>query len=176
MAQEIKVETDNIKRMHSFNDRWEILNTFDYEIFKIRCLETISNEINNECTKIEEMWGNPLESLNSMCSNISFILGIKNYPDGFSNFEAKSLYKYLNKLDLKNMNEYIKFIYFLEIILNIENDLIYNEQLALKIAEAFELSNANLKIIKDGNEYCIIYKGVEFLDKTLVIDNLKCIF
>lgn len=170
---EVKAETKNIKLMHGFNSRWSVINEFDYDTFKIRCLETIKNEINNECLKISNLWESATEDLNNLCSKIAFVLGVDNYSDGFSSFEFKPLYKYLYKLNLSNKDDYIKFIYFIEIILNIDDNLINNEQLAIKLAEAIELSNANLKIIKDGDEYCIISRDIDFLDEPLVIDNLK---
>ena len=45
--------------------------------------------------------------------------------------------------------------------------------MAFNIAEAFRLSNANLKIIKNGSEYHIIPINNDFFDEPLIIDNLK---
>lgn len=112
--------------------------------------------------------------LNDLCSNISIIIGIPFTPNGFSDFERKSLYEYINRLDLKKDDEYVDFIKFLEEILNYDYlGKIDNIELAKELHKAFILSNVKLKIMKDDEEFYIFPTNTEILDSALIFDSLN---
>lgn len=171
------IHNDNsihIKR-ELFCKRWNIFEKdIDNNKIKIRCLSVISKLINiaKRPSDFDMNFSNE-DFLDDYCCEVSMILGIDNSSNSFNKFELKDLYKYLLKLDLNKDADFNTFLWYLEITLNYDFD-IYIEQLVLvnKISEALKLSNANIKILKNGDNYELYPIRVDFLDETLIFDNL----
>ncbi len=169
---EVLPDSKVIKREEKFNLRWDIINEEDREKLRFRCVAVITNELNKIKNKFYH-FNEYNDYLNDLCIAISIIIGIPSKTNNFSSFESKYLYDYIVDLDLKNDNNYITFIKFIEEILNYDYlGYIDNYDLAEKFAETFKLSNVKMKIIKDNDEYCVLSTNVEFLDSPLIFDNL----
>lgn len=169
---EIVPNTQIIKRAEKFNLRWNILCEEDREKLRSRCMAIITNEF-NKIKNNKYSFSYFADYLNNFCLKISMIIGIPSKTNNFQSFEAKYLYDYILRLDLKKYNNYITFIKFIEETLNYDySNYINNDDLAKRFAEAFKLSNIKMKIIKDDDEYCIFPTNIEFLDSPLIFDNL----
>ncbi len=157
-----------------FKKRWNIEETEEKEKMKIRCLTIISNYIHNEIYFMKNFdLSNKYIPLNYICNKISIILGVKADNSIYNKFEDKFLYKYINQLDLEEEKNYITFIRFIELFINYDFQFINKKELATSLSEAIKFSCVNLRIIYDNEEYIIINKNVELLDKPLINDNLN---
>lgn len=148
----------------------------DYNKIKIRSLTAISKVLNlaNKPPEFEFVLSKGDDFLGEYCSELSMILGFDDKPNVFDTFEHKELYKKLSKLDLNHNDDYILFLWFLEETLNynFENYVSKND-LVTKISAALNLSNAKVKILKNGNIYELYPTNIELLDEHLIFDNLN---
>ena len=168
---------DVCSRRESFCKRWNVIDdNKDYNKIKIRSLTAISKVLNlaNKPPEFEFVLSKGDDFLGEYCSELSMILGFDDKPNVFDTFEHKELYKKLSKLDLNHNDDYILFLWFLEETLNynFENYVSKND-LVTKISAALNLSNAKVKILKNGNIYELYPTNIELLDEHLIFDNLN---
>lgn len=171
---EIKVTNTNsefIRLKDGFNKRWNIQdNEENKNQLKNRCLSVICNTLN----AIYEYYARE-STITHFCSDVEIVLGIPNSNNSWANFNSTKLYKNLNSLDLERIEDYNTFMYFLETALNHSYYMrsVDNNLLATRIAEALKLSNANVIICKNENNYELYPIDVEFLSEKLVVDVLS---
>lgn len=163
----------NIIRMNNFNDRWGISDVENRNDLKTRCLLVVSKLIASEISNLYSR--NPLvrQKYDRMCYDLSMIIGLQYTQDMNVSFEHSKIYHYLSRLDLNNESDYRKFIYFLEVLINYDSEIINKEQIAISLSEVSKLSGANFRIIKDKGDYIMLPLSVDFLDSPLIIDNLN---
>lgn len=167
---------DVCSRRESFCKRWNLVDdNKDCNTIKTRCLNVISKLLNSANRSADFSFSLQKEDfLNEYCSELSMILGFDFRSDSFDTFENKDLYKKIAKLDLNDSKSYSTFIWFLEETLNYNFG--YNlkkEDLVKKINEALILSNAKIKILKNGGIYELYPTNVEMLDEHLIFDTLN---
>lgn len=116
-----------------------------------------------------------IETIIHFCNSIEILLGLPNSNNSWDNFNNTKLYKFINSLDLEQTEDYNNFMYFLESTLNHNYFLecIDTKLLAIRLAEALKLSNANVIICKNGNNYELYPIDIEFLGEKLVVDVLS---
>lgn len=171
---EIKITNKNsefIRLKDGFNKRWNVQDGEENKNqLKNRCLSVICNALNN-------IYGYDIrkETIIHFCSNIEIILGLPNSNNSWDNFNNTKLYKIINSFDLEHTEDYNTFMYFLESALNHSYymESVDTKLLVCRIAEALKLSNANVIICKNANNYELYPIDVEFLSEKLVIDVLS---
>lgn len=171
---EIRVTNKNseyIRLKDGFNKRWNLQDTEENKNqLKNRCLSVICNELNNVYG-----YDTRKENIVQFCSSIEIILGLPNSNNSWGEFNQTKLYKIINAFDLEHTEDYNTFMYFLESALNHNYyaKSIDNKLLAIRLAEALKLSNANVIICKNENNYELYPIDVEFLSEKLVVDVLS---
>ena len=167
---------DVCSRRESFCKRWNLVDdNKDNNVIKTRCLNVICKILNNANNPsnfaVSLVSGN---FLNEYCSELSMILGFESGFNSFNRFESKDLYKKILKLDLNDDNNYYLFVWFLEETLNYDfGYYITKEELVNKLNEALILSNAKIKILKNGDIYELYPTNIDMLDDYLVFDNIN---
>lgn len=167
---------DVCSRRESFCKRWNLVDdNKDNNVIKTRCLNVICKILNNASNPsnfaVSLVSGN---FLNEYCSELSMILGFESGFNSFNRFESKDLYKKILKLDLNDDNNYYLFVWFLEETLNYDfGYYITKEELVNKLNEALILSNAKIKILKNGDIYELYPTNIDMLDDYLVFDNIN---
>lgn len=168
--------SDVCSRRESFCKRWNLIDdNKDNNLIKTRSLNVICKILNeaNRPSDFAISFGSNV-FLDEYCSELSMILGFDSKFNSFDTFESKDLYKKIVKLDLNISNNYHLFIWFLEETLNYNFEYHINkDKLVNKLNEALILSNAKIKILKNGNIYELYPTNIEMLDENLIFDNIN---
>lgn len=167
-----KRNSEALKRKENFQKRWDISSdNNDRNDLKNRVLAIITDQLS-----MTWEYDKRQPAIKNMCKDITIQLGLPSISGIYDSFDSTGLYNYLKKMDLENDDNYHKFVFAIELILNHEYyyyakvDVNY---MAKRIAEAFKLSNANAIIYKNGEGYDIYPINIEFLSEKLVIDVLS---
>lgn len=176
-TKEIEITTKNSKlfsQKKSFDKRWGIQdNTEDREQFKTRCLIILDDEFYKHFPDTG-LFDERTSYINDYCLEISAQMGIPTKANNFDNFANKELYNYIKKLDLNDLQNFMTFMFFLQLTLNYDfSGYISNKTLAKRFAEAMKLCNIKSKILDDNGSYDIYPSNIEFLDKPLVTEVLN---
>jgi len=168
--------SDVCSRRESFCIRWNLIDdNKDNNVTKTRCLNVLCKIINaaNRPSDFSISFDSNV-FLNEYCSELSMILGFDSKSNSFDTFESKDLYKKVVKLDLNVSNDYHLFIWFLEETLNYNFEYHINKDILVnKLNEALTLSNAKIKILKNGDVYELYPTNIEMLDEHLIFDNIN---
>lgn len=172
---EIKITNKNSKYLRTkteFNKRWNIKDDEeDKEQLKNRCLAVINNYLNS----ISEYYSREYE-ISRFCSDVEIQLGVRASNDQYADFSRTKLFRMLNSLDLNTKENYNLFMYFIEIVLNYEYVHFEDEEInsfIIRIAEVLKISNANVMVCKNGNNYELYPMDTEFLNGALIVDVLS---
>lgn len=172
---EIKITNKNSKYLRTktgFNKRWNIKDDEeDKEQLKNRCLAVINNYLNS----IPEYYDRKYE-ISDFCSEIEIQLGLCSSNNDYDDFSRTKLFRMLNSLDLNTKENYNLFMYFIEIVLNYEYVHFEDEEInsfIIRIAEVLKISNANVMVCKNGNNYELYPMDTEFLSGALIVDVLS---
>lgn len=171
---EIKVTNKNsefIRLQTSFNKRWNIEEKKENKNqLKNRCLAVICNSLNS----ISEYYSRK-PTIDKFCRDIEVLLGIPSSNNNWDNLNSTKLFKYIDSLDINKDEDYNIFMYFLELALNhfYYGEYVNTNMLAKELAEALKLSNANVIICKNGDNYELYPMDVELLSNKLVVDVLS---
>lgn len=172
---EIKITNKNSKYLRiktGFNKRWNIKDDEeDKEQLKNRCLAVINNYLNS----ISEYYDRKYE-ISDFCSEIEIQLGLCSSNNDYDDFSRTKLFRMLNSLDLNTKENYNLFMYFIEIVLNYEYVHFEDEEInsfIIRIAEVLKISNANVMVCKNGNNYELYPMDTEFLSGALIVDVLS---
>ena len=172
---EIKITNKNSKYLRTktgFNKRWNIKDDEeDKEQLKNRCLAVINNYLNS----IPEYYNRKYE-ISDFCSEIEIQLGLCSSNNDYDDFSRTKLFRMLNSLDLNTKENYNLFMYFIEIVLNYEYVHFEDEEInsfIIRIAEVLKISNANVMVCKNGNNYELYPMDTEFLSGALIVDALS---
>lgn len=172
---EIKITNKNSKYLRiktGFNKRWNIKDDEeDKEQLKNRCLAVINNYLNS----IPEYYDRKYE-ISDFCSEIEIQLGLCSSNNDYDDFSRTKLFRMLNSLDLNTKENYNLLMYFIEIVLNYEYVHFKDEEInsfIIRIAEVLKISNANVMVCKNGNNYELYPMDTEFLSGALIVDVLS---
>ena len=172
---EIKITNRNSKCLRTktgFNKRWNIKDDEeDKEQLKNRCLAVINNHLNS----ISEYYSRKYE-ISDFCSEIEIQLGLCSNNNDYDDFSRTKLFRMLNSLDLNTKENYNLFMYFIEIVLNYEYVHFEDEEInsfIIRIAEVLKISNANVMVCKNGDNYELYPMNTEFLSGALIVDVLS---
>lgn len=172
---EIKITNKNSKYLRTktgFNKRWNIKDDEeDKEQLKNRCLAVINNYLNS----IPEYYDRKYEIID-FCSEIEIQLGLCSSNNDYDDFSRTKLFRMLNSLDLNTKENYNLFMYFIEIVLNYEYVHFEDEEInsfIIRIAEVLKISNANVMVCKNGDNYELYPMDTEFLSGALIVDVLS---
>lgn len=170
----IEVNEKNCRELEiktSFEKRFNFsLNNDDKNIFKNRCLAVLQYLFK----RIDSVFrDNIIKQFNYyLCMQ----LGIKTKQHFIVELENMDIYNYLERLDINNKENYFRFIYILELILNYyyPDDNEYDVKYMInQMAEVIKLSNERLIIYKEKNKYEIYPLDNDYLNEKLIFDILS---
>ncbi len=166
-------DQEKIAMMHDFNKRWDICCNENIPELKARCLMVISKYIDDGVSLLYSCNPAAPKICNDFYYDLCVIVGANCFDKLNPKFEYTELYDHINSFNLSLQNDYNKFLYIIEALMNYENLLYNKSRFAKSISEAAKLSDANFKIISDEGKYIILPSNIEFLDNSLIIDNLS---